>query len=168
MLWMRNAFMAVGATVIVGLDQVTKAWALKALDGMAISLVDGFLALRLGFNYGLAFGFLGDVPAAWRNAVAVLPLLALFILVPVLWRAAPRGWPGAVGVSLVLGGAIGNLIDRVRVGAVVDFIDFYWRGTHWPAFNIADSAIAVGVGLLSLTIAGALQRRSEDKPSGYP
>jgi signal peptidase II len=63
---------------------------------------------------------------------------------------AEGGWPAQFALGLVFGGAIGNLIDRARFGAVVDFLDFYWRGYHWPAFNVADSSISVGVALLAL------------------
>ena len=163
---MRTAFVAVATTTIALLDQLTKAWALDALDGVTISVVDGVVALRLGFNYGLAFGILGDVPAAWRSVVALLPLVALLILVRIIRRDVPRGSFGAVSVSLVFGGAIGNMIDRVRVGAVIDFIDIYWRGLHWPAFNIADSAITLGVVLLAVSLTRAGNGRS--KTSSFP
>lgn len=168
MLSMRNILMAATATAIVLLDQLTKAWALEALEGVTISVIDGLLAFRLGFNYGLAFGILGDVPAAWRSAVALLPLAALLILVRIMRKELPRGWPGTVSVSLVLGGAIGNLIDRVRVGAVVDFIDFYWRGIHWPAFNVADSAISIGVALLAVSLTRAGNGKSKNSSFAKP
>ena len=97
-------------------------------------------------NPGLAFGVLAGVPPGWRWIVAVLSLAALAVLARVALRVLPaHGWPGLLAVGLIFGGAVGNLIDRLRRGAVVDFIDVHWQGYHWPAFNVADSAITVGV-----------------------
>ena len=99
----------------------------------------------------LAFGLLGGLPRPWRWVGAVLSLAALFVLARMAMRVLT---PGTVldrtAIGLIFGGAVGNLIDRARFGAVVDFLDFYWRGYHWPAFNVADSAISVGVALLAL------------------
>jgi signal peptidase II len=81
--------------------------------------------------------------------------VALVVLARVALRVLPtNGWPGQVAVGLIFGGAVGNLIDRVRWSAVVDFIDVHWRGYHWPAFNVADSAITVGVIVLALRLIG--------------
>jgi signal peptidase II len=80
-------------------------------------------------------------------------VIALAVLARVALRILPDGgWTGVLAVALIFGGAIGNLIDRVRFGAVVDFVDVHWRGWHWPAFNVADSAITVGVTLLALRL----------------
>jgi len=143
---------AVTAVLVVILDQVTKAIALERLSpGMPIPVVDGFCSLTLVFNPGLAFGMLAETPPAWRWIVAVLSLGALAVLLVLIGRLLPTGGAmTACGLGLVVGGAVGNLIDRVRFGAVVDFLDFYWRTYHWPAFNVADSAISVGVTLLAL------------------
>ena len=94
---------------------------------------------------------LSGTPGGWRWIAGVLSLVALAILSVIAGRLLPTGgvWT-ALSLGLVFGGAAGNLIDRVRFGAVVDFLDFYWRGYHWPAFNVADSAITVGVALLAL------------------
>jgi signal peptidase II len=155
---------AVTAVLVVILDQVTKAIALERLSpGVPIPVVDGFCSLTLVFNPGLAFGMLAETPPAWRWIVAVLSLGALAVLLVLIGRLLPTGGAmTACGLGLVVGGAVGNLIDRVRFGAVVDFLDFYWRSYHWPAFNVADSAISVGVTLLALrmllTPAPALSR----------
>jgi len=104
-------------------------------------------------NPGLAFGILGAVPPGWRWVVAVLSLAALCALALLAVRLLPGGgWPAALALGLIFGGAVGNLIDRWRFGAVVDFIDVYWRAYHWPAFNVADSAISIGVALLALRL----------------
>jgi signal peptidase II len=155
---------AVTAVLVVILDQVTKAIALERLSpGMPVPVVDGFVSLTLVLNPGLAFGMLAEIPPAWRWIVALLSLGALAVLLVLIGRLLPTGGATtACGLGLVVGGAVGNLIDRVRFGAVVDFLDVYWRSYHWPAFNVADSAISVGVTLLALrmllTSAPALPR----------
>jgi signal peptidase II len=142
------------AGAVVALDQITKAIALDHLaPGVPIPVIDGWLALTLVLNPGLAFGLLGSVPPAWRWTVALLSLTALFVLARVALRILPTGgWPGQLSIGLIFGGAVGNLIDRGRFGAVVDFVDVHWRQYHWPAFNVADSAISVGVALLALRL----------------
>jgi signal peptidase II len=106
-------------------------------------------------NPGLAFGVLAGVPTGWRWVVAALSLAALVVLARVALRVLPaHGWLGAVAVGMIFGGAVGNLIDRLRWGAVVDFVDVHWRSYHWLAFNVADSAITVGVALLALQLMG--------------
>ncbi len=142
------------ALAILVLDQLTKLWALRALiPGRPVPLIDGFFSLTLVMNPGLAFGMLSSTPTGWRWLVALLSIGALAVLAVVGLRMLPGGGrltPLALG--LIFGGAVGNLIDRGRFGGVVDFLDFYWRGFHWPAFNAADSAITVGVALLALRL----------------
>ena len=162
----RPAFtrVAVLAGVVVVLDQITKLIALARLvPGTPLGVIDGFLALTLVLNPGLAFGILAGVPIGWRWIVALLSVVALVILVRVALRILPRGgWPDHGAIGLIFGGAIGNLIDRVRFGAVVDFVDVHYRGWHWPAFNVADSAITVGVALLAIRLLG--ERASAPRP----
>ena len=142
------------AVLVLVLDQLTKALALDRLPpGMPVRLIDGVFSLTLVMNPGLAFGMLSSTPPAWRWVVVLLSMGALAVLGVLGARLLPTG--GAItrlALGLIFGGAIGNLIDRGRFGAVVDFLDFYWRGYHWPAFNVADSAISVGVTLLALRI----------------
>jgi signal peptidase II len=140
--------------LVLGLDQLTKLLALARLTpGHSVPVVDGFFALTLVLNPGLAFGFLSATPPGWRWLVALLSLTALGVLLGLSARLLPTGgWPAAVALGFIFGGATGNLIDRYRFGAVVDFIDLYWRSYHWPAFNLADSAISVGVGLLAVRL----------------
>jgi signal peptidase II len=142
------------AGAIVVLDQVTKALVLGRLAlGVPVPIIDGLVSLTLVLNPGLAFGLLGGVPSAWRWVVAALSLIALAVLARVALRVLPAGGRvGRLAIGLIFGGAVGNLVDRARFGAVVDFIDVYWRGWHWPAFNVADSAITVGVALLALRL----------------
>ncbi len=144
--------LALAGAVIV-LDQVTKAIALDRLPPGVSVVVTDWLNLTLVMNPGLAFGLLGGIPPAWRWLVAALSVVALLVLARVALRVLPEGgWPGQVAVAFIFGGAVGNLIDRGRFGAVVDFVDVHWRGYHWPAFNVADSAISVGVVLLALRL----------------
>jgi signal peptidase II len=142
------------AGVIVALDQLTKMMVLgRLVPGIPVTVADGWLALTLVMNPGLAFGLLGSVPPAWRWTIALLSVVALLVLARVALRVLPGGgWAGSLAVGLIFGGAVGNLIDRVRFGAVVDFVDVHWRGWHWPAFNVADSAITVGVTVLALRL----------------
>jgi signal peptidase II len=142
---------AVTALAVLLLDQVTKYWALQGLlPGIPRPVLDSLFSLTLVMNPGLAFGMLGGMPAGWRWVVALLSIGALGILAMVGLRMLPAGgWLTPVALGMIFGGAVGNLIDRGRFGAVIDFLDFYWRGYHWPAFNVADSAITVGVALLA-------------------
>jgi signal peptidase II len=143
---------AATALVVLVLDVVTKYVVLQGLPlGRPVPVIEGFFSLTLVMNPGLAFGMLAETPAGWRWLVALLSIGALAVLAVLGLRMLPTGGrltPLALG--LIFGGAVGNLIDRARFGAVVDFLDFHWRGYHWPAFNVADSAISVGVALLAL------------------
>ena len=157
-------FVLVLAGAVVVLDQLTKLVALERLaPGIPVVVFDGWLSLTLVMNPGLAFGLLGGVPAGWRLVVAALSVAALLVLARVALRVLPGGgWIGRTAIGLIFGGAVGNLIDRARFGAVVDFVDVHWRGWHWPAFNVADSAISIGVILLALR----LLRDRPPAPSG--
>ena len=143
------------ASVIVVVDQIVKLIALDRLaPGIPVDVVPGLIALTLVRNPGLAFGLLAGIPAGWRWVVGLLSLLALIVLLRVALRVLPRGgWREQTAIGLIFGGAVGNLIDRTRFGSVVDFVDVYFQGWHWPAFNVADSAITVGVALLALGLA---------------
>ena len=142
------------AAVVVVLDQITKAAALAHLIlGHPLVLAERWLSLTLVMNPGLAFGLLGTIEPAWRWVVAALSIVALLVLVRVALRVLPTGGvAGVVAIGLIFGGAVGNLIDRARFGAVVDFVDVHWHGWHWPAFNVADSTISIGVALLALRL----------------
>lgn len=140
------------AALVVAIDQVSKALVLARLvPGVPVPVIEGFLSLTLVMNPGLAFGLLAGVPTAWRWAVAGLSIAALAVLARVAVRLLDEGGRlERLAVGLVFGGAVGNLVDRARFAAVVDFIDVYYGSFHWWAFNVADSAITVGVALLVL------------------
>jgi signal peptidase II len=133
------------ATII--LDQITKWWILAVVMQPPQRIpVTGFFDLVLVLNRGVSFGMLGGAPSWVAAALIVFALLLSLALTIWMWRA--ENLLLGLSLGLVVGGAIGNVIDRIRFGAVVDFLDFYVGSYHWPAFNVADSAITVGVVLL--------------------
>lgn len=137
-----------GAVVI--LDQATKLLVQRAFRlGESLPVLPGFFNLTYVLNPGAAFGLLAGAAAAFRGPFFIaVSVLAIAVICYYHARYA-RGRPlSTVGLALILGGALGNLIDRLRVGMVIDFLDFYLGAYHWPAFNVADSGITVGVGLL--------------------
>jgi signal peptidase II len=134
--------------LVVVLDQATKWLAVGLLDPYRPVPLAPLLNLTLMFNEGAAFSFLSSAGGWQRWFFAGFALVMSVVLVVWLLRLKPRDRLMAAALSLVAGGAVGNLIDRVLAGRVVDFVDVYVGEWHWPAFNVADSAITVGVGLL--------------------
>jgi signal peptidase II len=147
---------------LVVLDQISKLWALSALDyQQPVPVIDGFWNWTLVYNYGAAFSLLHDA-GGWQKwmfsglAVVISGLLSFWL------ARTPRGdWRTALPFALVIAGALGNLIDRIRFGYVVDFVQWYWNGWYWPVFNVADSAISVGAVLLVLLGFGASNRKED-------
>lgn len=138
------------ALVIVLADQATKAWAQAALSAYEAVAVTPFFNLVLVHNTGAAFSFLAGA-GGWQRWFFVILTLVIAAGVAVwLVRSAGRSRGTPLALALILGGAIGNLIDRLRFGHVIDFLDFHAAGWHWPAFNVADSAISCGAVLLVL------------------
>lgn len=112
-------------------------------------VIPGFFNLVHIRNRGMAFGIFNTAAGFWKDLVlALFPLMAVAGIVWILFRYPKVTTGMALALGAILGGALGNLLDRLRFQEVVDFLDFYWRGFHWPAFNVADSAITVGVGFL--------------------
>lgn len=138
------------SALVVGFDQVTKWLAEGMLDPYRPLPLVPLLNLTLVYNEGAAFSFLADAGGWQRWFFAGFALVMSVVLVIWLLRLGSREYFTAAALSLLIGGAVGNLIDRVLTGRVVDFIDFYVGNWHWPAFNVADSAITLGVGLLLL------------------
>ena len=135
---------------VVILDILTKSAVVNLLPLHQVrSVIPGFFNLVHIRNRGMAFGIFNTAAGSWKDPILVLfPLLAVAGILWILFRY-PKVTPGmAVALGAILGGALGNLLDRLRFREVVDFLEFYWRGFHWPAFNVADSAITVGVGFL--------------------
>lgn len=139
--------------VIIG-DQVTKAMVERSMpEGGLVPVLPGFFNLTHTTNTGVAFGIFSGSPAPWKTALLIVVSAVLIVAVAsFVWRSRQLHWEASVGLALVLGGALSNLADRIRAGQVVDFLDIYWRGYHWPAFNLADSAIVVGAVFLAIQI----------------
>ena len=138
------------SVVIVVLDLWTKGLATESLTLYRPVEITSWLNMTLAHNYGAAFSFLSDAGGWQRWLFTGLASVVTVVLIVWLFRLTAREKLTAVGLGMIIGGAVGNLIDRVVNGYVVDFIDVYYQGWHWPAFNLADSAITGGVILLLL------------------
>lgn len=133
---------------VITLDQLTKALASTYLllhDPIAVMPM---FNLTLAHNPGAAFSFLSDA-GGWQRWFFTALAIGVSILIALWMRKLPTGenWQAA-GLAAILGGAVGNVIDRIQLGHVVDFLDFYVNDSHWPAFNIADTAISIGAAIL--------------------
>jgi signal peptidase II len=140
------------SVTVVIFDQLTK-WLAEALlvPYQPVPVIPMF-NLTLAYNTGAAFSFLSDAGGWQRWFFIGLTLVVIIVLFSWLWKMRAEEKLHAVSISLILGGAIGNLIDRVLLGHVIDFLDVYYDQYHWPIFNIADSAITVGVILLIIDL----------------
>ena len=156
------------AGLIVCLDQITK---VLVNNFMALyesrPVIDGIVRLTYLQNRGAAFGILSDADIPYQSVlVAAVSLLALAAIGVYAWRLPTGSRMPRIALALIMGGAVGNLLDRVRLGYVVDFVDVHWGPHHWPAFNVADSAISIGVALLLLDILRHPQGASEAAATG--
>jgi len=137
------------AALLGAVDQATKVWAERNLPLFELrEIVPGFFGLAHVRNTGVAFSLLSNLDSRWVHPFLILAtVLAMGAVLAYIAYLPCRG-AAPVGLGLILGGAIGNLIDRARLGYVVDFLDLYWRNHHWPTFNVADVGITVGIALL--------------------
>jgi signal peptidase II len=137
---------------IVALDQAAKLLVDRLMDlHESHQVIDGFLRLTYVRNRGAAFGILSDADLPFQAGVfSVLSLAALLAIAVYAWRLPADSRLPKSALALIMGGAVGNLIDRMRLGYVIDFVDAHLGAYHWPAFNVADSAITIGVALLVL------------------
>ena len=151
---------AVSALVLI-LDQLTKVYIDRTMAlHSSITVIEGFFNITYLRNKGAAFGILAN--SAYRLPFFLLvSTVAVCVILMVIRRLREDQRVSAVSLSLIFSGALGNLIDRVRLGEVIDFLDVHWQGHHWPAFNVADSAICVGVFLLAIEM--FLEERREKK-----
>jgi len=153
------------AVVVLVVDQVSKWWIVEVvMRPPRIIEVTPFFNLVMGWNRGVSFGFFSDAPewTAW-----LLPLVALVIVgVLLVWLARSDRRLIGVAIGLIVGGAVGNLVDRARYGAVADFLDVHAWGYHWPAFNAADSAITVGAVALVLDSLFVRPERPKNEEGG--
>lgn len=139
-----------GAAVFV-LDQLTKFWIQQAIPvwEKGFTVIPGFFDIVHILNRGAAFGFLNSQDIDWQRPFFIIVSVLALGLIAVLARSKEDDGPFyEYGLGLILGGALGNLLDRARLGVVVDFLDFYLGEWHWPAFNVADMGICLGAGAL--------------------
>lgn len=139
---------------IVIFDQITKLL-IQARFRLheSVVVIENFFSLTYIRNPGAAFGFLADQAAGFRSVFFfTISALALALLTFFLIQTPEEDTSGLIGISLLFGGAVGNLLDRIRLGEVVDFLDFYVGEFHWPAFNVADSAITIGISMLMFNL----------------
>jgi len=145
---------AAAAILLGAADQATKAWTLRNLPLFELrEIVPGLFGLTHVRNTGVAFSLLSNLDPRWVHPFLILATVLAMGAVLVYIAYLPGGGAAPVGLGLILGGAVGNLIDRARLGYVVDFLDLYWRNHHWPTFNVADVGITVGVVLLMIDMA---------------
>jgi len=149
---------------IVVLDQVTKVYVMETMRlHESIPVIANLFSITYIRNPGAAFGFLSTSSSSFRFVFfGLTSVFAVGLLGMIMVRMPKDDWMGRLSVAGILGGAIGNLLDRLRYGEVIDFLDFYINGYHWPAFNVADSAITVGVVFLILHF--ALEKEPEHSP----
>ena len=147
------------AAAVLVVDRLSKWWVLAAFaepgEGVAHA---PFFNVVLVMNTGVSFGLLKS-DAAWAPWALIL-FATVIVVILFAWLARVESRWLAGGIGLVLGGAVGNIIDRVSYGAVVDFLDFHWGGYHWPAFNVADSAIVLGVAAIAIDALFGRRERS--------
>ena len=147
------------ALLLIVLDQVVKTWIQHHMVLYTTKpVIPGFFNIVYVLNRGAAFGFLNRSDIQWQTYFFfAATALAVLIIMHLLRMARDSDKLLIIGLGLILGGAIGNLIDRIKTGEVVDFLDFYWKSYHWPAFNVAD--IAIFLGSLGLVMAFYRLRR---------
>lgn len=161
----RYILLIVVSLSVLFLDQATKLQVMQTMRlHESIPVVPGFFSLTYIRNPGAAFGLLASSGPLFRLVFfGVMSLFALGLLGTIFVRLRADEWLGHLSVAAILGGAIGNLLDRLRYGEVIDFLDFYIGRYHWPAFNVADTAITVGVFFLILHF--ALEKKEQEQTS---
>lgn len=157
--WKLGYLLAAGAVFMI--DQTTKAWAVRRLRfGGDREIIPGFLNFSYAQNTGVAFSMLDDQGDAGRWGLSVVAFIAAALVVYFFWRT-PRSDDRILGaLALLLAGIVGNVVDRARLGFVVDFIDVQFGSWHYPTFNVADMAICTGAGLLILDM--FLSKKTEE------
>jgi signal peptidase II len=147
---LKYLMLSVISAVVLIFDQATKIYIDRSMDlHSTFTVAENFFNITYLRNKGAAFGFLANT--SYRLPFFILvSLVAIIVILVVFARLRPDQRFTACALALIFSGALGNLIDRIRLGEVIDFLDAHWYGHHWPAFNIADSAICVGVFLLAI------------------
>jgi len=135
-------------------DQLTKSL-IEHRIGLyeVVPVIPHFFNLTHSENPGAAFGLFSDSPSLWKTVLlVVVSALMIGAVLAAVWRSHQLDWKTGVGLALIVGGALSNLVDRIRFGRVTDFLDVYYRSYHWYTFNVADSAIVIGAFLLVLEV----------------
>ena len=149
------------SAVVIVLDQLTKRWVMQAFALHEVKEITSFFNMILVFNKGAAFSLLADA-GGWQRGLFVGIAIGASIWIGWLLRRHASDRLFCLALALILGGALGNVIDRITIGAVADFLDFHVAGWHWPAFNVADIAISCGAVLL---VFDALRTKPRETPS---
>jgi signal peptidase II len=145
----KYAFFALAGAATIFFDLGTKAW-VEATFRLyeSLTVVEGFFNIAYVRNPGVAFGMMADAPALRIPLLIAVTAAVMAVLVLMLRRMEPEERANPVWLGLIFGGAAGNMVDRLRYGEVVDFLDLFWGTYHWPTFNVADIAICVGIGAM--------------------
>jgi signal peptidase II len=153
-----------GAIAVVVLDQITKAAIVaRFVIHESCPIIDGFFNLVYVMNPGAAFGFLANASETFRYVFFIgITVLVILLIIYYILKSKSQDMFTVVSLTLIFSGAVGNFIDRLRFGAVVDFLDFYVHSWHWPAFNVADSSISLGAVLM---IWGMITQRKKESLS---
>jgi signal peptidase II len=161
----KNILFLVIAGLVILLDQLTKSWVMATMRlHDAYPVIDGFFNIIYVRNPGAAFGFLAGASPLFRSVFFLAVTLAAILLILYYLRQTRIEEISLVlSLALILAGAVGNLIDRIRFGEVVDFLDVYVGAHHWPAFNVADSAITTGASLLMILLLGRRKEKTDAK-----
>lgn len=167
---LRNLVLASLTGSVIVTDQLSKLHIMQTMRlHESIPIIPNVFSLTYIRNPGAAFGLLAGSSNAFRMVFfGLTSIFALVLLGTILYRMPEREWMGRLSVSAILGGAVGNLIDRLRFGEVIDFLDVYIENYHWPAFNVADSAITVGVIFLIIHFMFEKQDVSPASPEAPP
>jgi len=164
----RFSILAIVSVIIIVVDQVTKSYIATTMYlHQSIIIIPEYFSLTYIRNPGAAFGILASSSSGFRMVFFLITsIFALGLLITIFVRLQPNDWWGQLTISSIFGGAIGNLIDRLQFGEVIDFLDFYINGYHWPAFNVADMAISLGV--CSLFLLFAFEKRKPELSQQQP
>ena len=153
---------------VLFLDQATKAIVTKRLLLYSSTpVIPGLFHITLVTNRGALFGWFHELADPYRGALfTVVPILAILLMLVFQYRTTINDAVTQSGLALILGGALGNLVDRLRLGYVIDFLDVFIGDRHWPAFNVADSCICIGVALLVIDLLARGWHRQPALPPG--
>jgi signal peptidase II len=167
----KSRFFLVAFAISLALDQSTKTWVVESLDfSDRVSVIEGFFYLTHVRNPGAAFSLFADAPAEIRAPFFIVTtLIAIGLIISFFRKLSPGDRLSALALGLILGGAVGNLLDRLIYGAVVDFLRLQlWAGYSWPDFNVADSSIVIGVALLVIELFASEGESLADPPGTEP